>query len=1437
MRNDNLERRIAFERLISTVCSRLARADTHNMDESLTRSLEEIGLFVEADRAYLFQFKNSNSRMDNTHEWCADGVEPEIDNLQDIECEKELPWFTKEIRKGDAILIPRVQDLPDEMGHERMHLERQDIQSLMVVPMKTSERIFGFLGFDAVKTARNWAGDDRMLLQFVADTMAGALQRIHTKEALKEIEANFHMFFESMTDIMVVATPKGRILFTNQAVRDKLGYSEQELAQMQIWDWHRPEDREEAKAIFTDILNGKRDCCPLPLMAKNGRHLPAESHTWFGKWSGQDCIFGICKDVSAQQEAHQRFEGIFRSNPSPMALSSSHDLRFVDVNDAFLETTGYTREEVLGRSSVELGLIVLPEAQDTAAEILHAKGRIANYELKVQCKDGTLRDGLFSGEVIRNWGQDLFLTVMVDITEQKRSETLLRQSEDYLRTLLNTLPDPVWLKDTEGVYLGCNHKFEQFFGAPESEIVGKTDYDFMDSDAAEFFCEKDRAAMAAGKPTVNEEEITFANDGHRELLETIRTPFFAPDDGLIGVLGIARDITERKQMELQLREREQRLSLALETAQLGYWKWTAVTDRVEWFGDHHKLFGIPHEDFKGTLDHVQQCVHPDDRQMGIDNINRAVEQHIPFDNTYRVVHPDGSIHWLNSYGHVSYDENGQAQAMFGITRDISEYKFAQETAEERVAQLTALLGAMQHGVLVEDMNRRVVFVNQEFCAIFGIPEPKAMLGTDWNEAARASASLFADPEAFLKTVDVRLANGEPVLNERLEMADGRFLERTYAPVNMEGHMFGHLWLYRDKTEQISIEQTIARAKEEWENTFDSVPDMICTIDKNHRIMRANRSFAERFGQTPRDLIGRTCYQCVHKLEEPPEFCPHTKTLEDKQEHTIETSEPYLGGDVLVTTTPLTDASGNFIGSVHVARDVTERNATESRLQIMGRMLDLAPSSITVHDTEGNFLFANRKTFSMHGYDEEEFLSINLHDLDVPESEALLEHRFCEIFERGEALFEVEHYRKDGSTFPLEVLARLVEWQGIPAVLSIATDISDRKRLEQERLEMERQVQHTQKLESLGVLAGGIAHDFNNLLMSILGHADLALDELTPTSPAHANIEQIETASRRAADLCAQLLAYSGRGRFIIEAFDVSTLIGEMAHLLKTSISKKAILNLQVEKNLPKIQGDTTQIRQVIMNLVINASEAIGERSGVISVSTGACQCQEEDLQGAYFEGNQAEGLYIFIEVTDTGCGMDQETLDRLFEPFFTTKFTGRGLGMSAVLGIVNGHKGILKVSSERGKGTTFRILLPSSSDCDEDDPHEAPSSSGIRASNAHVLLVEDEDSVRTLGQKMLERIGFLVTSVSDGRQALEVYGRQGQKIDLVVLDLTMPNMDGKETLHELKRIDPDVKIVMASGYSNHEIKTRLAGQDIMGFIQKPYTLAQLKERLYPLFES
>ncbi|MGA2497108.1 MAG: response regulator [Tepidisphaeraceae bacterium] len=391
------------------------------------------------------------------------------------------------------------------------------------------------------------------------------------------------------------------------------------------------------------------------------------------------------------------------------------------------------------------------------------------------------------------------------------------------------------------------------------------------------------------------------------------------------------------------------------------------------------------------------------------------------------------------------------------------------------------------------------------------------------------------------------------------------------------------------------------------------------------------------------------------------------------------------------------------------------------------------------------------------------------------------------------------------------------------------DITERKRAEEERLALQRQMEQTQRLESLGVLAGGIAHDFNNLLMVVLGYADLAMRQASPMSPARESLAEIEKAGRRAAELCRQMLAYSGRGKFILETIVLGSLVEEMAHLLKATISKKAMLTLDLEKSIPPMEGDAAQVRQIVMNLITNASEAIGDRSGVIRISTGAMECSRAHLSATYLDDNLAEGLYVYIEVADTGCGMSRETIGRMFEPFFTTKFTGRGLGMAAVLGIVRGHKGAIHISSELGTGTTIRVLFPAHGNGTARAIVAARPADPSSKATGRVLLVDDEDTLRLLGSRMLGLIGYEVLTAADGQQAVELYQSRWKDIDVVVLDLTMPRMDGEETLLALQHVNPEVRVVMTSGYTEHEIFTRFAGKRLAGFLQKPYTLSTLKE--------
>ncbi len=500
---------------------------------------------------------------------------------------------------------------------------------------------------------------------------------------------------------------------------------------------------------------------------------------------------------------------------------------------------------------------------------------------------------------------------------------------------------------------------------------------------------------------------------------------------------------------------------------------------------------------------------------------------------------------------------------------------------------------------------------------------------------------------------------------------------------------------------------------------------------------------------------------------------------------------------------------------------------ESRLQII---FDVIQAGVIVIDYAGKVIFANQRMAEMFGVTMQELIGSD-YSSHVTTDQRLVAEASFRLLLTGElesAHYERHYQRKDGSQFWGYLTGRrLVASDGRQAELvATITDMTELKSAEEQRHRSEQQMLHVQKLESLGVLAGGIAHDFNNILLAIMGNTSLALQHVESGSPLELHLQQIEKASEKAADLARQMLAYSGKGRFVLEALDLNRLVQEMTSMLEVSLSKKAALRFHLAKELPVIVADPTQIRQIIMNLAINASEAIGDKPGEIAIATGSLLCDRSYLAENWMDEHLPEGRYVYLEVTDNGCGMTKETVERIFEPFFTTKFTGRGLGMAAILGIVRGHKGLIKVYSEPGKGSSFKILLPASETVVQPTP-AAGTSLGWKGAGT-VLLVDDEETVRDVASAMLKELGFEVVVAADGQQALELYRLQGDGIDLVLMDLNMPNLSGEEAFHELRKMDGGVQVILSSGFSEQEVTRKFLGKGLKGFVQKPYSLAALR---------
>jgi PAS domain S-box-containing protein len=484
---------------------------------------------------------------------------------------------------------------------------------------------------------------------------------------------------------------------------------------------------------------------------------------------------------------------------------------------------------------------------------------------------------------------------------------------------------------------------------------------------------------------------------------------------------------------------------------------------------------------------------------------------------------------------------------------------------------------------------------------------------------------------------------------------------------------------------------------------------------------------------------------------------------------------------------------------------------------------------------GNFCQVNDRALEMYGYSQEQMLSFNARDLVAdPENLPLFAGQVS--LESGMKLprqfFDARHVRASGEVFAVEVSRTLLEIEGHPHLMSVVRDVSEKRALEEQQAHLELQVLQAQKLESLGVLAGGIAHDFNNILMVVLGHSDMAMNALEPDHPARGSIVQIHNAAGQAAQLASQMLAYSGKGKFQVEPLNLNDLIRDIEGMLTASVAKKALLRFDLREDLPSVEADGTQLRQVIMNLVINASEALEGQSGTVSVVTGKRECDSEYFLDPWQTDPVPAGEYVFLEVRDSGCGISPEKLGRVFDPFYTTKFTGRGLGMSAVLGIARGHKGAIKIHSRVGQGTVFKFLLPASGHPVAEQVQKE--STGMARQHGLVMVVEDEPTVLALSCRMLQDMGFTPIEAEDGLRAVEIYRRRGQDILLTLMDLTMPGLDGREATEAIRMIDPSAKVVVVSGYTQEDSAIVRAVPGLDGFLQKPFSAVDLQQAVHAI---
>ncbi|HWC97528.1 MAG TPA: response regulator [Candidatus Sulfopaludibacter sp.] len=620
---------------------------------------------------------------------------------------------------------------------------------------------------------------------------------------------------------------------------------------------------------------------------------------------------------------------------------------------------------------------------------------------------------------------------------------------------------------------------------------------------------------------------------------------------------------------------------------------------------------------------------------------------------------------------------------------------------------------------------------------------------------------------------------------------------------------------------------------EWVATFDALGDGVALLTADGKVLRCNSAFCRLLGKRVSEVIGHSVMEAVAGIRCDDDESPFPRSLRTGQSESMECA---YGEKTYRLNSHPAIVRGRVAGAIYIIADVTQevRAAREKdeAFALLQALTDAAPVGFAFFDSELRYRLVNKEMARISGKAVEEHIGRTPEEI-APSRAAHIRSMFQQVSETGTPLLdrEVVDAAREGrswseSWYPVRSAnGRLL---GVGATV---IETTEQKRAEQSRLDLEKRMQDAQKLESIGLLAGGIAHDFNNLLTGILGNASLAR-ELAPAGTTIAGcLGDIVKASERAAHLTMQMLAYSGKGQFFVESTNLSQETEDVVRLVQSSIPQKISVSLHLPKELPRIRADKGQLQQVVMNIVVNAAEAIGDTQGTLSIQTGVRDLSENEIR-ADLNAMIEPGRFVFLEVRDTGCGMDEATKARIFDPFFTTKFTGRGLGLAAVGGIVRAHNGAIRVASSPGQGSCFEVFFPVA----EQPASFVPSAPAEEIAPSvplcgTVLVVDDEQMVLRTARSALQRHGCSVILAESGPAAIDLLRRHAAEVSLIVLDLSMPGMSGLEVLPELRSLRPDVPVLISSGYSEAETLRLFTGHKISGFLQKPYTSRRLLERV------
>ncbi len=1270
-------------------------------------------------------------------------------------------------------------------------------------------------------------------------------------EQKKTAEA-YSRFCQMATEMICVADIRtATFVQVNPAFTDVLGYPEAELLGRPFLDFVHPDDLQETCAVIERMLLKGVD-----VISFENRYRRVDGTYRVLEWNShpvpeEGLTFAIAHDVTRRKEidralrdSEEKHRCLFETMSQGVVYQAANG-RIIEANPAALEILGLSLEQLRGKTSVDPDWKAIrddgsafPGEEHPSMVALRTGKPVQNVTMGVfQPKENRTVWIIVSAVPLFHPGEEKpyqVYTTFTDITQRRDVEERLRQSEAKFRSLFEHMAsaccvDEVIYEAGKAVdyrILDVNPSFERLMGLTRDEVVGRP--------ASEVYGLKESPFLNICAEVAETEEPAHFEAFFPPIRRYLELTISCPKKG--GFSTVISDITDRKAAETARRESERRLrtllgnlpGMAYRCLKLPGWPMEFLSEGCK------SLAGYSPEELLAE-DGVAYAdlIHVEDREKVALTVETAVGRREPFEMEYRIRTASGEERWVWERGRAVGTTGANAVVLEGFITDVTDRKRAETALIESEYRFRSF---------VENAGDIVYSLGPDGTVTYVSPNVRALLGSPQEYFTGRSFEDVVHPEdvtackAFVASV-LGGEEGGPSVEYRLASADGSWRWHTSTGsrvMDSRGNVVSFVGISRDMTDRKRAESALRESELKFRTIFENAPLGMFRSTPEGRFIEVNRALAAMLGyDSPEEVIreihsiadqiyidGRLRERIVNEQLAKSGMSLHLGRYR-RRDGSEFTARLYLK--------TIRDENGRPVYLEGIVEDLGELRAAEAERERLLSAIEQSGEVIVVTDPDGDILYANPAFERVTGYTREEAIGKNPRFLKSGEQDEEFYGRLWRTISGGHVWQgRFINRRKDGTLYTEDATISPVigESGDILNYVAVKRDIT-------KELDLEERFRQSQKLETIGQLAGGVAHDFNNLLLVINGYSEMAFEKLGEGHPARAALEGVMKAGQRAATLVSQLLAFSRRQIMRPEDLDLNEVVGELLKMLARVIGEHIRLDFVPKHRLGTVHADRGMIEQIVMNLCVNARDAMPE-GGELMIET----------ENVYINGNYTQthpwakpGRFVLLSVSDTGCGMDEETLRRIFEPFFTTKGVGHGtgLGLATVYGIVQQHEGMINVYSEPGKGTTFKVYLPI---IERPAAAVGPKLEGSAPGGTEtILLAEDDEAVLTMVRKLLERVGYTVLTATNGKQAMEVFEEHVDEIALALLDVVMPELGGKEVYDCMKAMRPDVRVVFASGYSENAVHTNFVLDESLVLLQKPYDPAALYRALREALDS